>query len=143
MVNKSILFVCILNLAALAFLCRRALETPDAPEIPATARPAAHSYPCQLVKVIDGNTVVLHVDLGFNTWLRDLTIHLAGVAAPRQGARGAHDLTALLESETEGRVLELEAQGDGQGSFNRWFGVLYADGENVNARLQEQLARDE
>jgi len=143
MVNKLILVVCILNLAALSFLCWRVLETKEVPEMPATPRPAAHSYPCKLAQIVDGNTVILHVDLGFNTWMRDLTIHLAGVVAPRKGAQGADDLTALLKRETEDRELVLETTPEDRGSFNRWFGVLYAEGENVNARLQEQLARDE
>ena len=42
----------------------------------------SYAYACDVVRVIDGDTIVVHVDLGFRTWRRDEPIRLAHVDAP-------------------------------------------------------------
>lgn len=44
-------------------------------------------YRARLARVVDGNTVDLHIDLGFGVVSRQ-RVHLAGVAQPDRGAAG-------------------------------------------------------
>ena len=59
-----------------------------------------------LIRVIDGDTVVADLDLGWKTWLRDVSIRLAGINAPelhaddevtRTAARASRDALVLYE----------------------------------------------
>lgn len=39
-------------------------------------------YRCKIIKVVDGDTVDVDIDLGFGVWLRDERVRLAGIDAP-------------------------------------------------------------
>ena len=39
-------------------------------------------YKCKVVKVVDGDTVDLDIDLGFGVWLRKQRIRLYGIDTP-------------------------------------------------------------
>jgi len=41
-----------------------------------------YTYKAEVVRVIDGDSVVLNIDLGFGTWLNKQSVRLAGVDAP-------------------------------------------------------------
>ena len=41
-----------------------------------------HEYKCKLVKVVDGDTVDVDIDLGFDVWLRNQRIRLYGIDTP-------------------------------------------------------------
>jgi len=44
-------------------------------------------YKAEVVRVIDGDTVVLNIDLGFNTIIRDEHVRLYGIDAPESRTR--------------------------------------------------------
>jgi micrococcal nuclease len=39
-------------------------------------------YPARVVRVVDGDTVHLDIDLGFSTWIRDRSVRVAGINSP-------------------------------------------------------------
>ena len=39
-------------------------------------------YNCIIARVIDGDTIVVHIDLGFDTWLKNQYIRLHDIDAP-------------------------------------------------------------
>jgi micrococcal nuclease len=39
-------------------------------------------YPAKVVRVVDGDTVHLDIDLGFFTWIRDRSTRIVGINAP-------------------------------------------------------------
>jgi micrococcal nuclease len=41
-------------------------------------------YEAQLVRVVDGDTIVCDIDLGLNTWARNQYVRLAGINAPEK-----------------------------------------------------------
>lgn len=41
-----------------------------------------YEYSCIVKRVIDGDSVVIDIDLGFNIWLYDQHVRLAGIDAP-------------------------------------------------------------
>lgn len=60
-------------------------------------------YEAQLVRVVDGDTIVCDIDLGLNTWARAQYVRLAGINAPEKtgltkeaGLEATAYLTAVL-----------------------------------------------
>ena len=53
---------------------------------PAAADPACglYQYKANIVRVIDGDTVVADIDLGFNVWRRDERLRLFGIDTPER-----------------------------------------------------------
>ncbi len=105
---------------------------------------ALYFYSANLVRVVDGHTVVLDIDLGFFTWHRFTTIRLAGIDAPEaqtaEGKAAAEWLRERLEEASElGKLRIRTVKGDEKrdlsGSYGAWHGVLFADGVNVNGEM--------
>ena len=41
-----------------------------------------YEYKCKIVKVVDGDTVDVDIDLGFGCWLRDERVRVMGIDTP-------------------------------------------------------------
>ena len=41
-----------------------------------------YEYKCKIVKVVDGDTVDVDIDLGFGCWLRDERVRIMGIDTP-------------------------------------------------------------
>lgn len=41
-----------------------------------------YEYKCKVLRVVDGDTVDVDIDLGFGVWLQEERIRLAGIDAP-------------------------------------------------------------
>lgn len=46
-----------------------------------------YEYKAEIVRVIDGDTVVFNIDLGFNTWIRNESVRFAFINAPESRTR--------------------------------------------------------
>jgi micrococcal nuclease len=46
-----------------------------------------HEYRCKLVKVVDGDTVDVDIDLGFGIWLKDERVRIMGIDTPESRTR--------------------------------------------------------
>ena len=100
-----------------------------------------YKYNAELVRVIDGDTVELDIDLGFHITARQI-VRLLGVDAPEtrtkdlgEKARGfiVKDKVALAVFNANEIIVETEKQG----SFKRWLGVIYCDGRNLNKQVEK------
>lgn len=94
-----------------------------------------YDYSAVIVRVVDGDTVVADIDLGFRTWRRDEHLRLFGIDAPE--VRGEHRENGLASARAlEGRILRKTVTvctiRDKVGSFGRYLAVIYLDGENIN-----------
>ena len=93
------------------------------------------TFPARLVRVIDGDTVVLDLDLGFYQWRLGRSYRLARIDAPELNtelgkvARAAVDAFLVGESLL---VKSLLAQTSKADNFGRFIVELLADGENVS-----------
>lgn len=96
-------------------------------------------YAVRLVRVIDGDTVVLDVDLGCDVWIRNQHCRLIGINAPEPvgSTRQAGDEAAwrLRELLSQAEQLLVRTFYDRKGSFRRLLVQLWADGLNINERL--------
>ena len=46
-----------------------------------------YEYNCKIVKVVDGDTVDVDIDLGFGVWMRNERVRLYGIDAPESRTR--------------------------------------------------------
>ena len=107
---------------------------------PAPAPTPNYVYKAEVVRVVDGGTVVMNVDLGFHVWLHDETLRLDGVEAPDlkgDKKEEAQKWQQALEGLLEGHQLIIQTKKD-KSSPNpptRFLVKIWADGESVNDAL--------
>ena len=87
-----------------------------------------YRYQATVERVIDGDTVVLMVDLGFSTFRRE-TIRLHGINAPEMRDKPAGpEAKKYLQGLIEGKQIILESIKDKQGKYGRYLGRLHVAG---------------
>ena len=109
-------------------------------------------YKCNLVKVVDGDTVDVDIDLGFGVWLRKQRIRLYGIDTPESRTRdkvekvyglAAKDFLSKMLSTGE---MSIKTHKDAKGKFGRILGELFMKtsvGElSVNQSLVENSHAD-
>ena len=106
-----------------------------------------YEYNCTIVRVVDGDTVDVDIDLGFDTWRRGERIRLYGVDCPECRSRSAIEKKAgllakgfVIRSLHEGGTYKLTTKE--KGKFGRYLGTIKIDGGlTINAALiSEHLA---
>ena len=90
-----------------------------------------YQYSARLIRVVDADTVVLDLDLGFYQWRLNRSYRLARINAPELSTpEGVAARAALVERLASGTTfLVSTSKAD---SFDRWIVELYADGADVN-----------
>ena len=91
-----------------------------------------YEYRCNVVKVVDGDTVDVDIDLGFGVWLRDERVRMMGIDTPESrtsdkveklfGLAAKEKLKSILG---ENPVLKTQVNKDGEdmkGKFGRILG---------------------
>ena len=79
-----------------------------------------YEYAAKLVRIIDGDTFVADLDLGFNTTRKE-TVRMSGINTPESRTRDLDEKLVITVKDI--------------GKFGRALGVVYADGLNVNFEL--------
>jgi len=101
--------------------------------------PKPYVYKCDLDRVVDGDTVDVHIKLGFDVMLRKQRVRLAGIDTPESRTRDLEEKKLGLEAKellkefcADGFVLHSM----GRGKYGRVLGVLYDQGgESINQKL--------
>ena len=105
-----------------------------------------YEYKAVVVKVIDGDTVDVDIDLGFNVWLKKQRIRLYGIDTPESRTRdkvekmfGNLAKAKVLDFCPIGSNIVLQTKTDGsRGKYGRILCELVTlDGTNVNTFLVE------
>ena len=106
-----------------------------------------YEYDCKIVRVVDGDTVDVDIDLGFGTWRCGERIRLYGVDTPECRTRNAEEKAAgfLAKEFVEdtlhvGETYKLTTKE--KGKFGRYLGVIMLSNKtSINAALvSENLA---
>ena len=101
-----------------------------------------YEYKCKLVKVVDGDTIDVDIDLGFGVWMRNQRIRLYGIDTPESRTSDkvekvyGNAAKDFLVKWTDAGDLTLKTFKDDKGKFGRilgeiWFGGTY----NINQIL--------
>jgi endonuclease YncB( thermonuclease family) len=81
--------------------------------------------------VIDGDTLVLDIDLGWDVWLRGQHCRLLGIDAPERHTDAGKRAKQYLES-VLGDHLVVKTTKDKTGSFGRMLVTVFRDGRDLN-----------
>ena len=88
-------------------------------------------YSCKLVKVIDGDTIDIDIDLGFGVWLRNQRIRMYGIDTPESRTRDLDEkkyglaAKAFLTEMLDDSHLILKTHKDERGKFGRILGEIW------------------
>ena len=104
-------------------------------------------YRSNLIKIIDGDTIDVDLDLGFSVVLKKQRIRLYGINTPESRTRDLEEkryglaakarLRELLEA-AETIVVKTAIDKKARGKYGRILGTIYADDINVNDKLLEE-----
>jgi micrococcal nuclease len=106
-----------------------------------------YEYNCKIVRVVDGDTVDVDIDLGFSHWIHNERIRLYGVDTPECRTRDDEEKAAGLLAKAfvedalhVGGTYTLTTRE--KGKFGRYLGVIMLSGKtSINAALvSEHLA---
>ena len=111
-----------------------------------------YEYSCRIVRVVDGDTVDIDIDLGFDVWLKKQRIRLYGVDTPESRTRDLEEkkygLAAKKFVEKRlpiGSKQTLRTKLDDRGKFGRILGEFLLstewEGKEIPTTINEQLVR--
>ena len=105
-----------------------------------------HEYRCKIVKIIDGDTVYVDIDLGFGVWLHKERIRMYGIDTPESRTRDLEEkkyglaakefLTNMLDD--DGGIV-LKTHKDGKGKFGRILGELWRTTDFADQSINEYM----
>ena len=100
-----------------------------------------YEYKCKVVKVVDGDTVDVDIDLGFGVWLRDERVRIMGIDTPESRTSdkvekvfGLAAKARLKELLKNGAVLKTQVNKDGEdmkGKFGRILGDFMVEDDKM------------
>ena len=105
-----------------------------------------YEYSVKVVKVIDGDTVDVDIDLGFGVWIHKERVRLHGIDTPESRTSDATEKVFGLKAKaflekwvTAGDVTLRTKTYDAKGKFGRILGELwYAREHNINQKMIDE-----
>jgi len=101
-------------------------------------------YQATLVKVVDGDTIDVTLDLGFNVLLHNQRVRLAGIDTPESRTRNKEEKVLGLAAKARLREIiekdpKFKVQSLGKGKYGRILGIPYTiDGQDICQMLIEE-----
>ena len=100
-------------------------------------------YKVEILRVVDGDTVDVRMDLGFNVWHK-CRVRLMGINAPESRTRDKEEKArglaakAFLNNSLEMTQSEIYLQSHGVGKYGRVLGELYINEVNINQLMVKE-----
>lgn len=86
----------------------------------------SYRYRCEVTRVIDGDTLIVDIDLGLHVWLRGTPLRLAGIDAPDKEPRKS-EATAWLRAWIAAHApLGFLVETQKTEKYGRWLAKLYS-----------------
>ena len=103
------------------------------------------TYRAKVIKVIDGDTVDVDIDLGFGIWQKNERVRIMGIDTPESRTRDLEEkkfgllakdfLSEKLEAEDIIVTTEVDNE---KGKFGRILGTVWAEGININQQMIDE-----
>ena len=109
-----------------------------------------YEYKCEIVKIVDGDTIDVNIDLGFGTWIHNERIRLYGIDTPESRTRDLEEKKAGLYAKKcvegflpVGTTQTLITHKDKSGKFGRILGdfQIYDGEEDRNMGIVEYMIK--
>ena len=90
-----------------------------------------HEYKAKVVKVVDGDTIDVDLDLGFGIWLRNERVRLYGIDTPESRTSDKEEkvygkaAAAFLKKWVTAGGVKIKTHKDAKGKFGRILGELF------------------
>lgn len=98
-----------------------------------------YEYGASVIRVVDGDTVDLRLDLGLDISL-NLRVRLSGIDAPERGKPGGSEATAWLSEKLKPRVdVLVKTEKDRREKYGRYLATIYLLGDvtHINEQMIE------
>ena len=105
-----------------------------------------YEYRCEVVRVIDGDTVDVDIDLGFGVWMKKQRIRMYGIDTPESRTRDLEEkkyglaakdfLVGMLEDENG---IILKTYKGAEGKFGRILGELWRTTNYADKSINEYM----
>ncbi|MEP4203737.1 MAG: thermonuclease family protein [Parvibaculum sp.] len=95
-------------------------------------------YAAKVTRIIDGDTIVADIDLGFDVWRHDERLRLAGVQTPEKNEPGFSESSNALADRIAGRSVYIctvkakRSDNEVRGGFGRYLATIHYEGVNIN-----------
>ena len=105
-----------------------------------------YEYRCTVVKIVDGDTVDVDIDLGFGIWMRNERIRLLGIDTPESRTRDKEEKKYGLAAKKylkeklndRGRIV-LKTKKNAEGKFGRILGELWRTTDYADKSINQYL----
>ena len=105
-----------------------------------------YHYPCKIIKIVDGDTVDVDIDLGFGVWMKNQRIRMYGIDAPESRTSNQTEKVYGVASKRflEGMCddkngLVLRTHKDKKGKFGRILGELWRTTDYADQSINEYM----
>lgn len=101
-------------------------------------KPYLYIYSAEVVRIYDGDTIWVDLDLGLGIWMKNQPLRLWGINTPElRGAEREAGLAARdwLKARLDGVDLVVRTHKDQQGKYGRWLAELFDGSVNLNLAL--------
>lgn len=103
-----------------------------------------HEYKCTMLRVVDGDTVDVDIDLGFGVWMRKQRIRLYGIDTPESRTRDLEEKFYGLASKAHLKKIlkgqKVQLQSHDKGKFGRILGELFVGDSSFS--VNQQMIKD-
>lgn len=101
-------------------------------------------YKAFVTRVIDGDTIVVDIDLGLGVWKKDERIRLAGINAPEirgESRTQGFITTKILKTYVLEKNIIIKTTKDDKGKYGRYIAEVYVSSSNEWINVGEQLVK--
>lgn len=105
-----------------------------------------YEYKCKVVRIVDGDTVDVDIDLGFGVWMHKERIRMYGIDAPESRTRDLEEkkyglaskqyITDMLDD--DGGII-LKTHKDSEGKYGRILGELWRTTTYADKSINEYM----
>lgn len=92
-----------------------------------------YTYKAAVTRIVDGDTIIVDIDLGFGVWLREQSIRMANINAPEiRGSSREKGLESkrFLEYIILNKWVTIKTEKDRKGKYGRWIATVLLEEDN-------------